>query len=101
MSERPRQLPAILACRSALNLGFLIKCERHYRYIPDRKVFGDRLFHAAIVNQLVETGEAIKVGDKVFGASYLVEAQRRINARKAKASTSASTADNPNLRADS
>jgi len=52
----PRRCCPLALCRSALSRGYLIRSGRHW-------AFGSRLFHAATVNALVDSGEAIVIGE--------------------------------------
>jgi hypothetical protein len=52
----PRAVAAEALCRAALKQGYLIK-------------FGRRLFHSITVNALIDTGEAVRVGDCVVAWS--------------------------------
>lgn len=54
----PKRVPATLLLRSALKVGFLVKSGRHWK-------FGSRLFHSITVLELIEGGEAVRIGDHV------------------------------------
>ena len=54
----PRPSIAIETCRAALRAG-------HLTLSSNKWAFGRRLFHPAVVNALIDNGEAIRVGDHV------------------------------------
>jgi hypothetical protein len=58
-SERyPRWAAAVPVCRNALQIGYLTRSGNHWK-------FGQRKFHGATVNKLIDNGEAVRVGDHV------------------------------------
>ena len=52
----PRAIAATALLRAALQRGHLIQDGRHW-------AFGARLFHSATVNALIDTGEAVRIGN--------------------------------------
>lgn len=65
--KRSYTLPALAVCRQALLQGHLIKA-------GSRWLCGRRLFSPRTVNALLETGEAIRIDDRVVSLSLLMGA---------------------------
>jgi hypothetical protein len=55
----PRRVASITVCREALRVGYLV-CDGAKGWS-----FGRRRFHCGIVNQLIDNGEAVRVGNCV------------------------------------
>lgn len=76
--RRNSWMSAITACRVALAKGFLVKFDRHYRYVPPPPHSRDtyRLFRGDIVCELIRRGEAFRVGDRVVSAQDFAALKR-------------------------